>query len=187
MDYIYDGMAIHRYDYGLLDQIDPNYHTDDVIRWAVQQVNDATSNACDLRNINTNVNKFKRWKEVAYAYYTPKTKKEKLGWGLVCAAFGYAVEEYVNIQIQGNGYPHTAEFDVSTQIHYGQTIPDISISIHYTDSATGQPKTTRVAWLDITSQKSVCHIYGKKSSGWTTMPIVIELVYPPLEASQLTF
>lgn len=186
MEYIYDNMAIHRYDYGLLDQIDPSNHTDDVIRWVVKEMNNATANARNLRDIDESVPKYKKWKERAYKYYDPTTTKVK-NWGLVCAAYGYAVEEYVNIKVRGGGYPYASEFEVLVQDPDGRTIPDVKIRRYYTDSSTGETKKTEVAWLDITSEKSVCHIYDKNSNGWRSKPIVIEMVYPPLDLSGFTF
>lgn len=187
MEYIYEGTAIHRYNYDLLNKIDPQNHTDEVIRWILFEVQNAVDYVQDLQNLNEQVTKYRKWKEIVYEYYDPKTKKEKRSWGLVCAAYGYAIEEYLNRSIQGGGYPFASEFDILVQAPHGRTIPDVRIRIHYNDPDTDEKKTMEVAWLDLTSEKSVCHIYNKKDSGWREKPIVIEMVYPPLNTSDLTF
>lgn len=183
MCYTDDGVGVHCYDYGFMNQIDPDKHIDEVIRWANQQVKKGAAYACNVKGINTSVPRYQHWHDFAYAYFNSKAKNKQRDWGLVCAAYGYAVEEYVNIQIESNAYPYRAEFDVSTQRRSGGTIPDIVITINYTDAA-GHAKSAE-AWLDITSEKSLRHIYNKKGSGWRTKPIVIELAYPPLDASKL--
>ncbi|MCM1299878.1 MAG: hypothetical protein NC203_08510 [Firmicutes bacterium] len=187
MDYIYDGMAIHRYDYDLLNEIDPQNHTDDVIRWILGEVTNAAAYARNLPGLDDRITKYRKWKAAAYEYYTPKTQKERLSWGLVCAAYGYAIEEYMNRSIQDGGYPFAREFDVLVQEPCGRTIPDVRIFIHYIDPNTNEMRTEEVAWLDLTSEKSVCHIYRKRGSGWRSQPIVIEMVYPPLSAADITF
>lgn len=186
MDYIYQNMAIYNYNYVNMDNIDPNNHIDDIIRWIVGTLQDALNYVCNLPNIDTTVRKYKQWHDAAYAFYRPTTKKF-YGYdrSLLCAKFGYAVEEYVNLVIRRGGTPYSDEFSVNTQCRYGRTIPDIVIRKIYIDDNTGAQSETDVAWLDITSDGSVGHIMKKRGSGWRTKDIVIELVYPSMEVRQL--
>lgn len=173
MEYAYDSMAVHCYDYTEANRIDPNNHIDDIIRWAKDTMLRGADYAYDLPNIDVSVPKFKKWKEDVSEYLYPKTKKERLSWGLICCSFGYAVEEYVNRH--KDSCPHLGEFTVEFQQRRGKTIPDIIIKKVDTD----------IAWLDITSTGSIKHINKKNSPGWSTKPIVVELVYPALDISKI--
>lgn len=186
MDYIYDGMAIFNYNYANVDNIDPNNHIDEIIRWILKIIQEGLNYVCDLPNIDTTVTKYKKWHDAAYAYFAPTTKQFKgTDRSLLCAKFGYAVEEFANLAIASRPSPHSGEFSVNTQCKYGRTIPDIVIRKININPFTGEKTETDVAWLDITSDLSVGHIKKKRGAGWTTNDIVIELVYPSLEIRQL--
>ena len=182
--YVEDNAAIHNYDYTLLNRIDPYNHTDDVIRWVTGTIDGAIANAQNVRDIDTNVRKYNAWKNAILAYLDPKSARYGKNWGLVCAAYGSAVEEYINIEVRSISYPHSSEFLVILQKREEGTIPDIRISLKHSDKH-GNPLITEVAWLDVTSEKSICHIHKKKGSGWDEMPIVAEIVYPPLKVETL--
>ncbi len=94
--------------------------------------------------------------------------------------YGYAVEEYVNIQIEAGIPPLLAGYEITIQETHGSTRPDFVIK---QNTPSGQ-KT--VAWLDLTSQHSVDHIKNKIGAGWKNTPFVAELFYPPLNLSDIS-
>lgn len=183
-DYVEGNAAVHSYDYDLLNKLDPDNHTDDVIRWVERKLSEAISNAQNVRGIDITVPKYAHWKKTILKFLEPKTEKNDRNWGLVCAAYGYAIEEYVNLEINSGSYPYPHEFDVKVQCRTGGTIPDVKIFLKQYDED-GNLNIIEVAWLDITSGKSICHIHKKKGRGWDSMPIVAEIVYPPLEIGNL--
>ncbi|MDE7280716.1 MAG: hypothetical protein K2N36_03120 [Ruminiclostridium sp.] len=174
-DFIDGGAAIHRYDYDKMNKIDPSYHFDDIIRWIVRTINAGVRHALNLAQLNDSGKKFQGWKSSAMRFATPSTEKKPITWAMLCCRYGYAIEQYVNEHI--SSHPYADEFSVSTQSRRGQTIPDIVVS----------SRGEEIAWVDITSENSVCHIYKKKGGKWTTAPVVIELAYPALTFSQISF
>lgn len=182
-DYIEDNMAIHRFDYAFMNRVDAARKTEDVINWLKLILRCANVYACNVKGLDESIPKYAAWKKAAYTYYNATTERQK-NWGLICAAFGYAIEEYVNIRILGGGYPHASEFNLEIQMREKRTIPDVRIFKISYDKA-GNPINTEVAWIDITSMGSVRHIYKKRSPDWLKKPIVIELVYPALDFSNL--
>jgi len=176
-DFIDDGVAVHRYDYDRLNQIDPDAHFDDLIRWIVRTVKEAAQYALNLaveENREEESKKIQQWRSCARQYATPVTEKKQITWPMLCCRYGYAIEQYVNEHIANHPF---REFSVSTQERNGHTIPDIVVRLG--DEV--------IAWVDITSEKSVCHINKKRGSGWTKTPVVIELAYPALTFSQMRF
>ncbi len=93
--------------------------------------------------------------------------------------YGYAVEEFVNINIQAGKLPPPRGYDITIQETHGSTRPDFVIR---QDTPSGK-KT--VAWLDLTSQNSLDHINKKIGAGWKNTPFVAELSYPPLILSNI--
>lgn len=89
------------------------------------------------------------------------------------AKYGYAVEELFNLS--AGQIPCPAEYQCLLQAGRGMTIPDIVL----------QKQGKDIAWLDITSQLSIGHIYNKAGSRWHTMSYVAELLYPKLDFSML--
>ncbi len=94
--------------------------------------------------------------------------------------YGYAVEEYVNIQIKAGILSPPAGYEITIQEIHGSTRPDFVIK---QNAPSGQET---VAWLDLTSQHSVDHIKNKIGTGWKNTPFVAELFYPPLNLSNIS-
>lgn len=92
------------------------------------------------------------------------------------AAYGYAVEELVNIQLASSTYNTMNGYRILLQVTHGGTRPDIVLKKQFG---------TEMAWLDITSEGNVGHISGKVGSGWQTTPFVAELLYPTLDLTRL--
>ncbi|MEQ9405972.1 MAG: DUF4157 domain-containing protein [Cyclobacteriaceae bacterium] len=88
------------------------------------------------------------------------------------AAFGYAVESLSNPQInklKSNNY------SVFTQVSKGSTTPDVVIRDDHGE----------VAWLDITAENSVGHIFNKVGAGWKNRAYVAEVTYPSLKNTDI--
>lgn len=93
--------------------------------------------------------------------------------GFLYTRYGYAVEEYFNMNIYNIPFP--MGWSVETQVSHGSTRPDVVIYYQ------GQ----EYAWLDITSCVSVGHIFGKAGAGWRDRPFVAELLYPMMETEKI--
>ncbi|MYU48182.1 hypothetical protein GTV15_17095 [Streptomyces sp. SID7803] len=63
-------------------------------------------------------------------------------------------------------------FSVAMQVTHGNTRPDVVLQLDGRE----------VAWYDITSAKSLGHIFEKDGSGWRTKPYVAEIAYPQVTA-----
>lgn len=92
--------------------------------------------------------------------------------------YGYAVEEYVNLEINNGALPPPWGYRISIQEVHGSTRPDYVIR---NEAAGGDT----VAWLDLTSTQSAGHIFQKAGSGWRRSSFVAELFYSPLILSNI--
>lgn len=95
--------------------------------------------------------------------------------------YGYAVEEYVNIEINSGALPPPCGYRISTQESHGSTRPDYVIR-----SSAGAMGDDFQAWLDLTSVHSSGHILGKDGAGWRSKSFVAELFYSPLNLSNIS-
>lgn len=95
--------------------------------------------------------------------------------------YGYAVEEYVNIDINCGALPPPPGYRISTQESHGSTRPDYVIR-----SNPGTSEGEVQAWLDLTSAQSSGHILRKVGAGWRNTPFVAELFYPSLNLSNIS-
>lgn len=120
---------------------------------------------------NTGNAKFNQWVESANKYLGSHNDPQFFE-----AHYGYAVEEYVNLHIDSGTPAVPNGYKVKTQVTHGGTRPDIVIF----------KGNTEIAWLDITSERSVRHIYGKDCSWKTARPFTAELSYPDFDRSQIS-
>lgn len=95
--------------------------------------------------------------------------------------YGYAVEEYVNIDINCGALPPPPGYRISTQESHGSTRPDYVIR-----SSSGTTEGEVQTWLDLTSAQSSGHILRKIGAGWRNTPFVAELFYPSLNLSNIS-
>lgn len=95
--------------------------------------------------------------------------------------YGYAVEEYVNIDIDSGALPPPPGYRISTQETHGSTRPDYVIRRN-----PGTARDDVQAWLDLTSAQSSGHILQKVGAGWSNTPFVAELFYSPLDLSNIS-
>jgi hypothetical protein len=114
--------------------------------------------------------KLRNWAFAIDEYFQGKT-----GVHFMNATYGYAVEEIVNIKLKPLSIFGINGYVVLLQAKHGNTIPDIVLKKDYKE----------VAWLDITSERNVGHIYKKNGDGWKTAPFVAELLYPSLDLTRL--
>ena len=96
---------------------------------------------------NSTTVKFKQWYETASKFLSTRIRSN-----FMPAIYGYAVEEYVNLSIASGEPSVPAGYRVRLQVTHGGTRPDIVIL---------NSSNTEIAWLDITNQSSVGHIYNK--------------------------
>lgn len=99
---------------------------------------------------------------------------------LLYAQYGYAVEEYVNIEIRSGNLPPPRGYKISLQETHGSTRPDFVIK-----RKIGAARDETLAWLDLTSENSSGHINQKSGIGWQKAPFVAELFYPPLKLDKI--
>ncbi|MFE9635789.1 DUF4157 domain-containing protein [Streptomyces sp. NPDC006463] len=114
-----------------------------------------------------------QWQE--YLQATPAKKAEIAA--LVPAMAGYAIESlatkvFLTERKSWTGPASGLKFSVAMQVTHGNTRPDVVLQLDGSD----------VAWYDITSAKSLGHIFEKDGSGWQTKPYVAEIAYPQVTA-----
>lgn len=95
--------------------------------------------------------------------------------------YGYAVEEYVNIEINSGALQPPCGYRISSQESHGSTRPDYVIR-----RSAGVERDDFQVWLDLTSQKSSRHILKKAGAGWRSKSFVAELFYSPLILSNIS-
>lgn len=146
-----------------------------IIGYASQVASVAENAARELYMIdnfsNSAIVKFQQWYKAASDFL--RTRSE---YSLISAKYGYAVEEYVNLKI-ASGTPSVPRgYRVRLQVTHGNTRPDIVIL-----RANG----TEVAWLDITNQSSLGHIFNKAGNWRNGRNVIAELLYPDFDASRI--
>ncbi|WP_328923655.1 DUF4157 domain-containing protein [Streptomyces sp. NBC_00190] len=114
-----------------------------------------------------------QWQE--YLQATPAKKAEIAA--MVPAMAGYAIESlatkvFLTERKSWTGPASGLTFSVAMQVTHGNTRPDVVLQLDGSD----------VAWYDITSAKSLGHIFEKDGSGWQTKPYVAEIAYPQVTA-----
>ncbi|MGW6984922.1 eCIS core domain-containing protein [Streptomyces sp. NPDC054932] len=114
-----------------------------------------------------------QWQE--YLQATPAKKAEIAA--LVPAMAGYAIESlatkvFLTERKSWTGPASGLKFSVAMQVTHGNTRPDVVLQLDGVE----------VAWYDITSAKSLGHIFEKDGSGWQTKPYVAEIAYPQVTA-----
>lgn len=120
---------------------------------------------------NTNP-KFYQW-----IYSAQKYIYENIIDNFIYARYGYAVEEYTNLNMFKINF--LAGYTYNLQENRGGTRPDIIIYKKEGDES------KEIAWLDITSENSVGHIKRKAGAGWDKAPFVAELLYPSLNLNEI--
>ncbi|MFI7358027.1 DUF4157 domain-containing protein [Streptomyces avidinii] len=118
-----------------------------------------------------------RWSEQWQEYLQAAPGKKKEIAALVPAMAGYAIESlatkvFLTERRSWTGPASGLTFSVAMQVTHGNTRPDVVLQLDGTD----------VAWYDITSAKSLGHIFEKDGSGWQTKPYVAEIAYPQVTA-----
>ncbi|MFG2994553.1 DUF4157 domain-containing protein [Streptomyces sp. NPDC048257] len=114
-----------------------------------------------------------QWQE--YLQATPVKKTEIAA--LVPAMAGYAIESlatkvFLTERKSWTGPASGLKFAVAMQVTHGNTRPDVVLQLDGSE----------VAWYDITSAKSLGHIFEKDGSGWQTRPYIAEIAYPQVTA-----
>ena len=95
----------------------------------------------------------------------------------IYARYGYAVEEYVNLQVLARKILPPRGYRIRLQVTHGNTRPDIVIL---------NQANAEIAWMDITNAGSRGHIL-KKAGNWTNARgFVAELLYDDLNLSRIT-
>ncbi|CAM5563172.1 eCIS core domain-containing protein [Streptomyces avidinii] len=118
-----------------------------------------------------------RWSEQWQEYLQASPGKKKEIAALVPAMAGYAIESlatkvFLTERRSWTGPASGLTFSVAMQVTHGNTRPDVVLQLDGSD----------VAWYDITSAKSLGHIFEKDGSGWQTKPYVAEVAYPQVTA-----
>ncbi len=147
-----------------------------IINYAVQVANVVENAASKLYYINnfsdSTTVKFKQWYDAASQFLRTRSPNN-----FIPATYGYAVEEYVNLSI-ASGTPSVPEgYRVRLQVTHGNTRPDIVILGAYG---------TEIAWLDITNQSSLGHIFNKAGNWQNGRSFIAELLYPDFDASNIS-
>ena len=133
-----------------------------------QLVTEARAMALDWRSLAQHSEPHvKNWAQDAQKYFDdPSTTP-----AFMHARFGYAIEALACARLPASD----GGLAVSTQIAKGATRPDIVLFDDQSD----------VAWLDITSSDSARHIFGKDHAGWKNRPFVYEILYQPLNLTEV--
>ncbi|OIJ93037.1 hypothetical protein BIV25_26080 [Streptomyces sp. MUSC 14] len=118
-----------------------------------------------------------RWAEQWQEYLRAAPAKKAEIAALVPAMAGYAIESlatkvFLTERKSWTGPASGRTFSVAMQVTHGNTRPDVVLQLDGSD----------VAWYDITSAKSLGHIFEKDGSGWKTKPYVAEIAYPQVTA-----
>ncbi|MFI1650070.1 DUF4157 domain-containing protein [Streptomyces avidinii] len=118
-----------------------------------------------------------RWAEQWQEYLQAAPGKKAEIAALVPAMAGYAIESlatkvFLTERKSWTGPASGLKFSVAMQVTHGNTRPDVVLQLDGSD----------VAWYDITSAKSLGHIFEKDGSGWQTKPYVAEIAYPQVTA-----
>ncbi|MFI6687870.1 DUF4157 domain-containing protein [Streptomyces sp. NPDC050485] len=136
----------------------------------------ATQNPTDVNLARTD-GYLSRWAEQwqEYLQATPAKKAEIAA--LVPAMAGYAIESlatkvFLTERKSWIGPASGLTFSVAMQVTHGNTRPDVVLQLEGSE----------VAWYDITSARSLGHIFEKDGSGWQTKPYVAEIAYPQVTA-----
>jgi len=138
-----------------------------------QEVENAASRLYLINNFSDSTTvKFQQWYKAASEFLRTRNQHN-----LISAKYGYAVEEYVNLKI-ASGTPSVPRgCNVRLQVTHGNTRPDVVIL-----GADG----TEIAWLDITNQSSLGHIFSKAGNWQNGRSFIAELLYPDFNASQIS-
>lgn len=115
--------------------------------------------------------KFQQWYKAASDFLNNVSPHR-----LISACYGYAVEEYVNLKIASGTPSVPVGYKVRLQVTHGNTRPDIVIL-----KADG----TEIAWLDITNQSSLGHIFYKAGNWQNGRSFIAELLYPNFALSKI--
>lgn len=116
--------------------------------------------------------KFEEWVEAAEDFLKSGNAPE-----FIYARYGYAVEEYVNLQVLSKKILPPRGYRIRLQVTHGNTRPDIVIL---------NQDSVEIAWMDITSVKSRKHVLRKAGNWSTARSFVAELLYDDLDLSQIT-
>ncbi len=151
-------------------QNDPGSHLFAIIKDISSKVLNAAEQAYNRSALDMTSAKQNNWGKAIDDYFAGRQG------ALTNAVYGSAVEDIANISIAVAYRFSVYGYRVYLQVRRGDTIPDIVIK----DGADKDQ-----AWLDITSEHSAGHIFGKSGSGWTTTDFVAELLYPNLDLTNL--
>ncbi|WP_079173773.1 DUF4157 domain-containing protein [Streptomyces monashensis] len=118
-----------------------------------------------------------RWAEQWQEYLQATGAKKADIAALVPAMAGYAIESlatkvFLTERKSWTGPASGRTFSVAMQVTHGNTRPDVVLQLDGSE----------VAWYDITSAKSLGHIFEKDGSGWKTKPYIAEIAYPQVTA-----
>ncbi|WP_460072792.1 eCIS core domain-containing protein [Streptomyces sp. YKOK-I1] len=118
-----------------------------------------------------------RWAEQWQEYLQAASAKKLEIAALVPAMAGYAIESlatkvFLTERKSWTGPASGLAFSVAMQVTHGNTRPDVVLRLNGSE----------VAWYDITSARSLGHIFQKDGSGWQTKPYVAEIAYPQVTA-----
>lgn len=127
-------------------------------------------NISDYRGIKNP--KIKGWYDVAKEFVLDGIVDD-----FIYARYGYAVEECVNLRIEGGSLSLPAGYEADTQITHGGTRPDIVIRT--------LPDKKEIAWLDITSERSEDHVLLKSGDWKRARPFVAEIMYTSLSTAKI--
>lgn len=93
------------------------------------------------------------------------------------AHYGSAVEEYVNMRILAGNPAIMNGYNVRCQVAHGHTRPDIVISRNDGEE---------IAWLDITNEGSIGHVFRKPGDWRKGRDFIAELLYPDFRAARIS-
>lgn len=128
--------------------------------------------AYNLSNLDTSNKKLEKWYEEALGFLLSGEPGD-----FIYARYGYAVEELMNTELEASLFCLGSDYRILLQATFGYTRPDIVIYKQFAD----------YAWIDITSENCIGHIFNKAGSGWQNTPIVCEVLYPELNLSSISF
>lgn len=148
------------------------YNAVDQIKSIVQR---ASENAYNQSALQDSVPKLKNWNDAIKAYFDSISKRQTYDTSKMPMLYGYAVEELSNRELKAPQNTVMFGYNVRLQVCHGSTIPDIVLI----------KGTEEKAWLDITSENSEGHILRKSGSGWHLKSFVAELLYAPLNLTNI--